>query len=100
MYFYRTKEGKKGIGRFAAQSLGERLILVTQTKESTNAIQIEIDWDKYSIDKDITTITFPIRNIPKEKVEGTTIKIHVPQKWLMIYQILIFDHLKTNASLH
>lgn len=43
------------------------LILVTQTKESTNAIQIEIDWDKYSIDKDITTITFPIRNIPKRK---------------------------------
>ena len=58
------------------------MILVTQTKESTNAIQIEIDWDKYSIDKDITTITFPIRNIPKEKVEGTTIKIHgLREKW-------------------
>lgn len=80
--FNRTKAGKKGIGRFAAQRLGERLILVTQTKESTNAIQIEIDWDKYSIDKDITTITFPIRNIPKEKVEGTTIKIHgLREKW-------------------
>ena len=80
--FNRTKAGKKGIGRFAAQRLGERLILVTQTKESTNAIQIEIDWDKYSIDKDITAITFPIRNIPKEKVEGTTIKIHgLREKW-------------------
>lgn len=31
--FNRTKAGKKGIGRFAAQRLGERLILVTQTKE-------------------------------------------------------------------
>lgn len=80
--FNRTKAGKKGIGRFAAQRLGERLILVTQTKESTNAIQIEIDWDKYSIDKDITTITFPIINVPKEKVEGTTIKIHgLREKW-------------------
>ena len=80
--FNRTKAGKKGIGRFAAQRLGERLILVTQTKESTNAIQIEIDWDKYSIDKDITTITFPIINVPKEKIEGTTIKIHgLREKW-------------------
>lgn len=80
--FNRTKAGRKGIGRFAAQRLGERLILVTQTKESANAIQIEIDWNEYSIDKDITTITFPIKDVPKEKVEGTTIKIYnLREKW-------------------
>lgn len=80
--FNRTKAGKKGIGRFAAQRLGERLILVTQTRESTNAIQIEIDWNEYSIDKDITTITFPIKEIPKEKKEGTTITVQsLREKW-------------------
>ena len=80
--FKRTKAGKKGIGRFAAQRLGERLIIVTQTKESTNAIQIEIDWNKYSIDRDLTSITFPIETIQKEKVEGTTIAIHgLREKW-------------------
>lgn len=80
--FHRTKAGKKGIGRFAAQRLGERLIIVTQTKESTDAIRIEIDWNEYSIDRDLTSITFPIETVQKEKVEGTTIEIHgLREKW-------------------
>ena len=32
--FNRTKAGRKGIGRFAAQRLGEELVIVTQTKTS------------------------------------------------------------------
>ena len=80
--FHRTKAGKKGIGRFAAQRLGERLIIITQTKESTNAIRIEIDWNEYSIDKDLTSITFPIETVQKEKAEGTIIEIRgLREKW-------------------
>lgn len=80
--FHRTKAGKKGIGRFAAQRLGERLIIITQTKESTNAIRIEIDWNEYSIDKDLTSITFPIETVQKEKTEGTIIEIRgLREKW-------------------
>ena len=55
--FKRTKAGKKGIGRFAAQRLGEELVIVTQTKESGLAIKITIDWNKYVFDKDISSIT-------------------------------------------
>lgn len=80
--FNRTKAGKKGIGRFAAQRLGERLIIITQTKESTNAIRIEIDWNEYSIDRDLTSITFPIETVQKEKAEGTIIEIRgLREKW-------------------
>lgn len=32
--FKRTKAGRKGIGRFATQRLGEQLTIVTQTKDS------------------------------------------------------------------
>ena len=79
---HRTKAGKKGIGRFAAQRLGEKLVIVTQTKESKSAIRIEIDWNEYSIDKDLTSITFPIETVQKEKSEGTVIEIHsLRERW-------------------
>lgn len=80
--FNRTKAGKKGIGRFAAQRLGERLIITTQTKDAVNAIRIEIDWNAYTIDRDLTSITFPIEIVQKEKAEGTTIEIQsLREKW-------------------
>ncbi|WP_234398573.1 sensor histidine kinase [Hoylesella loescheii] len=79
---HRTKAGKKGIGRFAAQRLGEKLVIVTQTKESKSAIRIEIDWNEYSIDRDLTSITFPIETVQKEKSEGTVIEIHsLRERW-------------------
>lgn len=74
--FKRTKAGRKGIGRFATQRLGEQLTIITQTKETEKAIKITIDWTEYSIDKDLTSITFPIEEIGKEKVEGTTLIIN------------------------
>ncbi len=80
--FNRTKAGKKGIGRFAAQRLGEQLIIVTQTKDSEDAIRIKIDWNEYSIDKDLTSITFPIETVQKAKTEGTIIEVRgLREKW-------------------
>lgn len=73
--FKRAKAGRKGIGRFATQRLGKKLIIKTQTKETSSALKIVIDWDKYSIDKELSSITFPIEEIEKEKEEGTTLII-------------------------
>lgn len=73
--FKRTKAGKKGIGRFATQRLGKQLTIITQTKGAEKAIKITIDWDKYTIDKDLTEITFPIEEVEKEKDEGTILKM-------------------------
>lgn len=74
--FKRTKAGRKGIGRFATQRLGEQLTIITQTKEAEKAIKITIDWNKYTVDKDLTSITFPIEEVEKEKEEGTTLIIN------------------------
>lgn len=74
--FKRTKAGRKGIGRFATQRLGEQLTIITQTKEADDAIKITIDWAKYTIDRDLTSIMFPIETIDKIKEEGTTLIIN------------------------
>ncbi len=73
--YYRSKAGKKGIGRFATQRLGRRLIITTQTLQSSNALRLTIDWDKYGVDQDITKITNPIEYVEKIKPEGTTLAI-------------------------
>lgn len=73
--FHRTKAGRKGIGRFATQRLGEELTIVTQTTDADQAIKIIIDWNEYSIDKDLSSITFPVEYVDKEKEEGTILTI-------------------------
>lgn len=73
--FKRTKAGRKGIGRFATQRLGEQLTIVTQTKDLNKALKIVIDWNEYQIDKELSSITFPIEEIDKEKEEGTVLII-------------------------
>lgn len=73
--YNRSRAGKKGIGRFATQRLGKKLIIVTQTLESEQAIKLIIDWDKYTVDQDISSIANQIEYLPKEKPEGTTLII-------------------------
>lgn len=80
--YQRTRAGKKGIGRFAAQRLGEKLTIITQTRENDFALELNIDWNKYEIDKDISSIQFPVRYVEKQKEEGTILKISsLKEKW-------------------
>lgn len=46
--FNRKVSGKKGVGRFAVDKLGERLILKTKQKFDSNLLCLETDWTKYS----------------------------------------------------
>lgn len=73
--FKRSKAGKKGIGRFATQRLGEKLTIITQTKSATKAIKIEIDWNSYKIDTDISSIQNFVEEIDKIQEEGTVLII-------------------------
>lgn len=73
--FKRTKAGRKGIGRFATQRLGAKLTIVTQTLEAAHATKIVIEWFKYKINIELTSIKFPIYYVDKEKEEGTTLTI-------------------------
>ena len=71
----RRRAGRKGIGRFAAQRLGERLTIITQTLASKDAIKVTIDWSHFQSDKDLSSIVNGIEVIPKQKEEGTDLII-------------------------
>lgn len=73
--YMRTRAGQKGIGRFATHRLGNRLTIISQTKENSEAIIVEIDWSNYEIDQDINQISNKVRWLSKERDEGTTIII-------------------------
>ena len=45
--FKRRLVGEKGVGRFAVEKLGSRLILKTKTTGSKEVVVLEIDWRKY-----------------------------------------------------
>lgn len=73
--FKRTRAGKKGIGRFAAQRLGNYLAIITQTKDADTALKVEINWDAFESDKDLNVIESKIESLPKEKEQGTCLII-------------------------
>lgn len=43
--YHRLRAGRKGIGRFAVQRLGQMLTLETEVKGSTDALRVSFDWD-------------------------------------------------------
>ena len=73
--YRRQKAGRKGIGRFATQRLGDKLIIITQTKQSPEALKVIVNWDDFATDKDLLTISNSIEFIAKTKDNGTTLII-------------------------
>jgi len=73
--YQRVRAGQKGIGRFAAQMIGKRLIITTQKDNADKALQVEINWEVFSPDKDLNTIESRILEVPKIKDQGTTLEI-------------------------
>lgn len=73
--YKRQKAGRKGIGRFATQRLGDKLIIITQTAQSTEALKVVVNWNDFATDKDLLTISNSIEFIPKIKISGTKLII-------------------------
>jgi signal transduction histidine kinase len=73
--FQRQKAGRKGIGRFATQRLGDKLTIITQTVQSFEALKVVVNWDDFVTDKDLLTISNSIEIIQKTKESGTTLII-------------------------
>src|SRR5262249_229113 len=57
----RRRAGRKGIGRFAAERLGRRLVLTTATKETDSALKMEIEWDQFAPGKELSAISIPVK---------------------------------------
>ncbi|MCW3071982.1 MAG: histidine kinase [Bacteroidetes bacterium] len=73
--YKRVRAGRKGIGRFATQRLGNKLTIVTQTLDSDIAIKITINWDDFETDKDLLSVANQIELVEKTKAEGTDLII-------------------------
>ncbi|MGV3530571.1 MAG: sensor histidine kinase [Flavisolibacter sp.] len=79
--YQRRKAGRKGIGRFATQRLGQKLTIITQKLENEVAIKLTVEWDNYQIDTELTEIKNPVEYISKIKPEGTTLIIDGLREW-------------------
>ncbi|MBD3628290.1 ATP-binding protein [Cyclobacterium sp.] len=73
--FNRVRAGQKGIGRFATQRIGEVLTIITQTKESNMALKLVVNWNQYEMDSNLILISNQVKEIQKQKDEGTTLII-------------------------
>lgn len=82
--YERPKAGRKGIGRFSTQRLGEELTIVTQAADEEVAYQLLIDWNKYVTDKEIREIKNKLLEIGRveERESGTTLIIdELRERW-------------------
>jgi signal transduction histidine kinase len=71
----RRRAGRKGIGRFAAQRLGSKLTLTTQTEDNPRAYRLVIDWSKFDGAVDLVGVPFPILQVEKTRSFGTELRI-------------------------
>ena len=79
--YARNRAGKKGIGRFATQRLGNVLTIITQTETEEQALQVTVNWDDYRMDRDLFSVSNAITVVPKEKEKGTTLIIDNLREW-------------------
>jgi hypothetical protein len=73
--FFRQKAGRKGIGRFAAQRLGSRLVLETTTLAARTGLRLDIDWDEFSANRNLSSVPSKITRIKKPFEHGTRLTI-------------------------
>jgi signal transduction histidine kinase len=80
--YNRQKAGRKGIGRFSAQRLGSKLVLVTKTQNMEMAIKVEINWEEYKGEKELVGIRHDIEEVSIDDEHGTMLTIgNLREKW-------------------
>ncbi|HCF3907969.1 sensor histidine kinase [Pseudomonas aeruginosa] len=61
--YRRQRAGRKGIGRFSAQRLGNNLEVLTRDEVSEKGLGINIDWGKFAKTGDLILISSHIRHV-------------------------------------
>lgn len=71
--YTRYKAGRKGIGRFSAQKIAEKLIIITKKKQDSDYLRVQIDWSDFESNKIISAIPSKIEYIKdlEDFEEGT-----------------------------
>lgn len=73
--YNRPRAGRKGIGRFATQRIGDGLTIITCRADMDFALKVSIDWRAFQPKTDLGTILFPIEKVAKTQTEGTELII-------------------------
>jgi signal transduction histidine kinase len=73
----RQRAGRKGVGRFAAQRLGDRLILTTCTESAQSALRLTVNWLDFERGKPLDQIPVVLEEVPTCR-SGTTLRIEIP----------------------
>lgn len=80
--YHRMRAGKKGIGRFAVQRLGTKLIIFTKSKDSEYAYKVSINWDEYEKNNNLVEISHSIQKEYVNFEQGTALTIlDLRDKW-------------------
>lgn len=80
--YKRKRAGQKGIGRFAVQRLGDRLVISTQVKETSKTLTLDINWNDYVQDTNLLSISNELKEVDKKRENGTTLVISgLRDKW-------------------
>lgn len=72
--YKRQRAGRKGLGRFSTQRLGDRLILTTQVKGAKSGLRLTVDWTKFTSGRALEDVTVDLEITPETNI-GTTIRI-------------------------
>ena len=70
----RTRAGRKGIGRFSTQRLGDRLVLTTQIEGGAHALRLVADWTQFIAGRRLEEVAVSLEEIPATK-PGTTLRV-------------------------
>src|SRR5260370_20492479 len=75
--FGRQRAGRKGIGRFAAQRLGDRLVLTTRTEAAPAALRLNVDWRKFVHGRRLEDVKVNLDEVPATAGPGATNRLAI-----------------------
>ena len=75
--FCRQRAGRKGIGRFAAQRLGDRLVLTTRTEAAPASLRLSVDWRRFVHGRRLEDVRVDLDEVAAAHCPGTTIRIEL-----------------------
>ncbi|MFN4205496.1 MAG: sensor histidine kinase [Agrobacterium albertimagni] len=72
--YQRPRAGRKGIGRFSAQRLGDRMVLSTYFEGEPNTLQLKVDWTEFRPGRKLEDVPVSIVELPPSE-PGTRIRV-------------------------
>ncbi|MGO6968819.1 ATP-binding protein [Rhizobium leguminosarum] len=72
--YRRPRAGRKGIGRFSTQRLGDRMVLSTFSEGEPHTLELTVDWTEFKPGRKLEEVPITIAELPPS-LRGTRIRI-------------------------